>query len=86
MRKLNSLKHEGSTPKLLFCDNGRKSFGQAMDLYAYQNGAKIDFSRSGKSTGNVFVESFNGTFRDECLNAHWLETLAEVKQLMESQQ
>jgi len=84
VRTLNRLKHEGKTPKLLFCDNGSEFAGQAMDLWAYQNGAKIDFSRPGKPTGNAFVESFNGTFRDECLIVHWFETLAEAKQLIEA--
>jgi putative transposase len=84
VRTLNKLKHEGRTPKLLFCDNGSEFSGQAMDLWAYQNGVKIDFSRPGKPTDNAFVESFNGTFRDECLNVHWFETLIEAKQLIES--
>ena len=39
---------------------------------------------SGKPTDNAFVESFNGTFRDECLNVYWFETLAETKQLIEA--
>jgi putative transposase len=81
---LNRLKHEGRTPKLLYCDNGSEFAGQAMDLWAYQNGVKIDSSRPGKPTDNAFVESFNGTFRDECLNVHWFDTLAEAKQLIES--
>ena len=66
-------------PKFLFCDNGSEFTSQAMDLWAYQNGMKIDFSRPGKPTDNAFVESFNGTFRAECLNAHWFGTLAEAK-------
>lgn len=32
---------------------------------------------------NAFVESFNGTLRAECLDAHWFTTLAEAKQLIE---
>jgi putative transposase len=84
VRTLNRLKREGRTPKLLFCDNGSEFSGQAMDLWAYQNGVKIDFSRPGKPTDNAFIESFNGTFRDECLNVHWFETLAEAKQLIEA--
>jgi len=42
---MNRLKQQGRTPKLLFCDNGSEFSGQAMDLWAYQNGVKIDFSR-----------------------------------------
>ena len=84
VRTLNKLKHEGRVPKLLFCDNGSEFSGQTMDLWAYQNSAKIDFSRPGRPTDNAFVESFNGTFRDECLNVHWFETLTEAKQLIEA--
>ncbi len=46
-------------------------------------GVRIDFSRPGKPTDNAFVESFNGTLRAECLDAHWFTTLAEAKQLIE---
>jgi len=28
---------------------------------------------------NAFVESFNGKFRDECLNANWFVDLREAK-------
>ena len=83
VRTFNKLKHEGRTPKLLFCDNGSEFSGQAMDLWAYQNGAKTDFSRPGKPIDNALVRSFNGTFRDECLNVYRFETLAEAKQLIE---
>jgi transposase InsO family protein len=55
-----------------------------MDLWAYQNGAKIDFSRPGNQTGNAFIESFNGTFRDECLYVHRFETLAAQNRATEA--
>ena len=55
-----------------------------MDLWAYQNAAKIDFSRPGKPTDNAFVESFNGTFRAERLDTHWFLDLKEAKQLIEA--
>ena len=57
---------------------------QAMDLWAYQNGMKIDFSRPGKPTDNAFMETFNGTFRAECLDTHWFADLKEAKHLIES--
>jgi putative transposase len=63
VRTLNQLQSRGGARKLLFCDNGSEFISQAMDLWAYQNGIKIDFSRPGKPTDNAFVESFNGTFR-----------------------
>jgi len=84
VRTMNQLKSKRGVPKLLFCDNGSEFTSQAMDLWAYQNGVKIDFSRPGKPTDNAFVESFNGTFRAECLDAHWFTDLNEAKRLIEA--
>jgi putative transposase len=55
-----------------------------MDLWAYPNGAKIDFSRPGKPTDNAFVESFNETFRNGCLNTHWFFDLKGAQTLIEA--
>ena len=84
VRTLNRLKLDHDVPKALFCDNGSEFTSQAMDLWAYRNGVKIDFSRPGKPTDNAFVESFNGTFRAECLDTHWFCDLKEAKHLIES--
>lgn len=81
---LNRSKLHRGVPKMLYCDNGSEFSSQAMDLWAYQSGVRIAFSRPGKPTDNAFVESFNGTFRAECLDAHWFTTLAEARQLVET--
>jgi len=81
---LNRLRFERGIPKVLFCDNGSEFTSQILDLWAYQNGVKIDFSRPGKPTDNAYVESFNGTFRAECLDTHWFGTLAEAKENIEA--
>jgi putative transposase len=70
--------------KMLFCDNGSEFTSQAMDLWGYRAGVQIDFSRPGRPTDNAYVESFNGTLRVECLDAHWFATLTEVKQIIEA--
>jgi putative transposase len=41
VRVLNRLKLERGVPKVLFCDNGAEFTGQAMDMWAYNNGVKI---------------------------------------------
>ncbi len=74
----------GEVAKLLYCDNGAEFTSQIMDLWAYQNGVRIDYSRPGKPTDNAHVESFNGTLRAECLDAHWFTTLTEARQLIEA--
>jgi len=53
-------------------------------LWAYRNGVKIDFSRPGKPTDNAYCESFNGTFRAECLDTNWFAWLLEAKQIIEA--
>jgi putative transposase len=70
-------------PKVLFCDNGSEFTCQLMDLWAYRNEVKIDFSRPGKPTDNAFCESFNGTFRAECLDTNWFQSLKEAQHIIE---
>jgi len=84
VRVLNRLKEQRGLPQMLFCDNGAEFTGQMMDLWAYRNGVKIDFSRPGKPTDNAFCESFNGTFRAECLETNWFVSLPEAKQIIEA--
>lgn len=66
-------------PHTIRVDNGPEFISKALDRWAYENGVKLDFSRTGKPTDNAFVESFNGRFRDECLNTHWFLSLADAR-------
>jgi len=84
VRALTRLQQLRGVPKVLFCDNGPEFTGQLMDLWAYRNGVKIDFSRPGKPTDNAFCESFNGTFRSECLDTNWFSNLEDARQLLEA--
>jgi putative transposase len=84
VRVLNRLRQERGAPKVLFCDNGPEFTGQVMDMWAYRNEVKIDFSRPGKPTDNAFCESFNRTFRSECLDTNWFQNLTEAKQIIEA--
>ena len=38
-----------------------------------------EFTRPGKPSDNSHIESFNGRFRGECLNAHGFTSLAEAE-------
>ncbi len=76
---LNRLVARQGAPKYVFVDNGSEFTGRLMDLWAYHHKVRIDFSRPGKPTDNGHVETFNGSLRDECLNVHWFESLADAK-------
>ena len=65
---LERLRFERGLPQRIYCDNGTEFVSAAMDLWAYTNGVILDFSRRGKPTDNAAIESFNGRFREECLN------------------
>jgi len=51
-------------------DNGSEFAGKVMDRWAYENDVELDVLRRGTPTDNALVESFNGRFRQEGLNAH----------------
>ena len=70
-------------PKSIRVDQGSEFISRDLDLWAYQKAIILDFSRPGKPTDNAFIESFNGKFRAECLNAHWFMSLLDAHQKME---
>lgn len=71
---------ERGGPKRIQVDNGSEFISKALDKWAYDNGVVLDFSRPGKPTDNPFIESFNGTFRDECLNINWFLSLEDARE------
>jgi len=64
---MQALKHfVGRVPDRIQVDNGSEFISKALDKWAYENKVVLDFSRPGKPTDNAYIESFNGSFRDEC--------------------
>jgi len=59
--------------------HGTEFVSKALDKWAYQHGVTLDFSRPGKPTDNALIEFFNGSLRDEWLNAHWFLTLHDAR-------
>ena len=66
-------------PAVIRVDNGSEFISRDLDLWAYHKGVVLDFSRPGKPTDNSYIESFNGKFRAECLNAHWFMSLDDAR-------
>jgi putative transposase len=71
-------------PKQIFLDNGSEFISKALDKWAYEHGVALAFSRPGKPTDNAYIESFNGSFRDECSNVHWFLSLEDAKMKAEN--
>src|SRR5512135_513099 len=69
-------------PTAIRTDQGPEFTGKALDQWAYRNGVQLKLIQPGKPTQNAYIESFNGKFRDECLNEHWFTSLAEARVLV----
>ncbi len=63
-------------------DQGPELTGNSLDRWAYRNRVMLRLIQAGEPTQNAYVESFNGTFRDECLNKHWFRSLAEAREII----
>lgn len=67
----------------IYC-NGTEFVSAAMDLWVHTNGVILDFTRRGKPTDNAAIESFNGRFREECLNEHWFASMNDAQQKIDA--
>lgn len=80
---LERLADQRGLPGSIVVDNGPEFISRVVDEWAYRKGVKLAFIRPGKPTDNAYIESFNGKFREECLNVHYFSTLAEARQIIE---
>jgi putative transposase len=80
---LDHLKETRGLPKRIKVDNGPEFISRALDAWAYFNHVKLDYSRPGTPTDNAHIESFNGSFRDECLNVNWFMSLEDARKKIE---
>lgn len=81
---LERLRVTRGLPQTIVIDNGPEFTSHALDRWAYARGVKLAFIDPGKPVQNAFVESFNGTFRYECLDAHWFSSLADARRTAEA--
>ena len=63
-------------------DNAPEFRGKVLDKWSDRTGVKLCFIDPGKPVQNAFVASFNGRFRDECLNEHWFVYLEDARWLI----
>lgn len=69
-------------PEAIRTDQGPEFTSHVMDQWAYDNGVKLKLIQPGKPTQNAYIESFNGKFRDECLNEHWFQSIDHAKAII----
>lgn len=82
-RILDRVSVERDLPKVIRTDNGKEFCGGAMLTWAYRRQIDLRLIEPGKPNQNAYIESFNGRFRDECLNEHWFTSLAHAQEIIE---
>ena len=78
-RELNELIRQRGKPKTVVSDNGTELTSMAVLRWCQETGIEWHYIQPGKPMQNGFVESFNGSFRDECLNETLFTSLSEAR-------
>lgn len=84
VRVLERISLTRELPEVITVDNGPEFISKALDAWAHENNVKLNFIQLGKPTQNAFIESFNGKFRDECLNEHVFINLEDAQRKIEA--
>ena len=83
-RILDRLSLSRGLPEVIRSDNGKEFCGKAMLSWAHARGVQLRLIEPGKPNQNAYIESFNGRFRDECLNEHWFTSLPHACLVIEA--
>lgn len=78
-RELDALVRIYGKPSCIVSDNGTEFTSRAILRWADQNAVPWHYIDPGKPQQNAFIESFNGSLRDECLNEEVFDTLDEAR-------
>ena len=81
-RVLHEVVLERGCPKAIVCDNGPEFIGRAYEIWTEEHDVHPEFIEPGKPVQNCHIESFNGRFRDECLNEHWFTSMDDARRII----
>jgi putative transposase len=82
-RVLDRLMAVDRKPQMMGLDNDPECTSKALDAWATRNKVQLRFIDPGRPMQNAYIESFNGRFRDECLNQYWFLSLEEAREVIE---
>lgn len=83
-RVLDRLALTRGLPEMITVDNGPEFISKVLDAWAYANNVRLHFIEPGKPVQNCFIESFNGKFREECLNDNVFINLEDARRKIEA--
>jgi putative transposase len=82
-RVLERLIDERARPESLRCDNGPELTNRHFVAWCVERKIQLVHIEPGRPMQNGRVESFQGKFRDECLNVSWFRNLWEAQEKVE---
>jgi len=80
---LESISRERGLPKVITVDNGPEYTSKIIREWAKEKGVELDYITPGRPMENGYIESFNGKFRDECLDQNWFIDLPKASKCIE---
>ncbi len=83
-RVLDQVIEQRGRPDTMRLDNGPEFTSRCFVAWAEARGIRLIYIQPGKPVQNSFIESFNGRFRDECLNANWFEHMIDARRKIET--
>lgn len=84
VRILDQVAKTRGLPKAIRTDNGKEFCSRAMLTWAHARDVQLFLIEPGKPNQNAYIESFNGRFRDECLNEHWFTSLQQARVVIDA--
>ena len=83
-RELDRIAEARGCPAAIVSDNGTELTSHAILHWQEERVVLWHHIAPGKPQQNGFVESFNGRFRDECLNEHLFGGLTAARRIIEA--
>ncbi|MEI6801206.1 MAG: IS3 family transposase [Pseudomonadota bacterium] len=81
-RELDALVRIYGKPACIVSDNGTEFTSKAILKWANDNKVEWHYIDPGKPQQNGYIESFNGSLRDECLNEEIFDSLADARRTL----
>ena len=82
-RALDWVIEQRGAPEAIRCDNGPEFTSRHFLTWCESRKIRTVYIQPGRPMQNGYVESFNGRFRDECLNANWFATMNDARRKIE---
>ena len=80
---LERLRFTRGLPEVITVDNGPEFISHVVAEWVKKHGVILQHIQPGKPMQNAFIESFNGTFRHECLDTHCFLSLKHAREIIQ---